>query len=150
MLRRIIAVSAATVFVLAGCRAGQNTDSPASSSGTPRISFEAPADGTGLNSPVTVRLRAENIRIEPAGRVSAGGGHFIIRTNIGCLPTGEQLVAPEEGLIDLEEGQAEAQLELTPGEYTLCAQVVDGSHTALGPTDQIEVSVLTPRPYTRA
>jgi hypothetical protein len=149
MLRAIIAVSAAMVFV-AGCGAGQNTNSPATSSGTARISFEAPVDGVGLNSPVTVRLEAENIRIEPAGRVSAGGGHFIIRINIGCVPTGEQLVTPEEGLIDLEEGQAEAQLELTPGEYRLCAQVVDGSHTALGPTDQIEVSVLTPRPYTRA
>ncbi|WP_114594048.1 DUF4399 domain-containing protein [Euzebya pacifica] len=41
----------------------------------------------------------------------------------------------------VRDGSTSAELELEPGEHTLCLQDGDGEHTALDLTDEITVTV---------
>jgi hypothetical protein len=115
----------------------------ASPAATPRVFFASPADGAIVSSPVHVTLGAESFTVEPAGAVKPGAGHLHIMVDAPCVAAGS--VIPKDAQ-HLHYGQAQlaADLDLTPGQHTLCLQAADGAHTALGGvglTQQIKLTV---------
>jgi hypothetical protein len=108
-----------------------------------RVFFLEPQNEAVVDSPVQVRLGAENFTIEPAGEVRQGAGHLHIMVDTPCLAAGE-VIPKDERHLHYGDGQREATLELAPGQHTLCLQAADGAHRALagtGMTQMITVDV---------
>ena len=126
------------MFVLTLAACGGNAAPEANDS--PSVRFVTPQDGDTVTSPVQVQMEATNFTIEEAGEVREGAGHFHIMVYEGCLATGE-IIPAAEGFNHFGMGQTETELELEPGEYTLCLQVGDGIHAAVDLVDEITITV---------
>ena len=104
------------------------------------VSFATPVDGDTVSSPFQVTMTAENYDIDPAGEAVAGSGHFHIMVNEDCVEKGV-VIPSDDAHLHYGGAQLEVELELEPGEYTLCLQVGDGLHTATDLTDVINITV---------
>lgn len=105
----------------------------------PYVTLEVP-EGETVPSPVPVTMTAEGIAIEPAGEVREGAGHFHVMVDVGCVEEGET-IPKDESHLHFGDGSTTAELDLEPGEHTLCLQVGDGAHTALAPTHTMTIEV---------
>ena len=85
-------------------------------------------------------MTADGVMIEPAGEVHEGAGHFHLIADAGCVATGE-VIPKDADHVHLGKGQLEGKIFLAPGKHSLCLQVGDGAHTALGITDKASVTV---------
>jgi hypothetical protein len=149
---RLAYVLLATALIGAGCaQSGQMDSLPTAiptlaipANDTPRIFFIKPADGAEVTSPQKVAFGAENFVVEPASEGSrAGHGHLHIIVDADCIAAGLG-VPNDETHLHYGKAQMEADLELAPGEHTLCLQAADGNHIALagaGMTQVITVQV---------
>lgn len=110
----------------------------------PRIFFVEPADGAAVSSPVRVKFGAAEFTVEPAGEaVKPDHGHLHVMVDTGCIPP-QQGIPNDETHLHYGKAQMEAQIELSPGEHTLCLQAADSNHVALageGMTHVITVKV---------
>lgn len=111
----------------------------------PAVRFAEPRAGANVASPVRVVMAAENFTVEPAGdgTVHEGAGHLHIMVDTPCIAAGNT-IPKDETHLHFGDGSTETQLDLAPGEHTLCLQAADGSHTALpgeGMTHSITVTV---------
>lgn len=104
------------------------------------VYFTEPEDGATVTSPVHVTFEAMAFTIEPSGEIVEGAGHMHIMVNEDCFPAGE-IIPNDETHLHYGDGQTEADLELEPGDYTLCLQAADGVHAALDLTDTISITV---------
>ncbi|MGH8887471.1 MAG: DUF4399 domain-containing protein [Egibacteraceae bacterium] len=147
--RRLLmaALAAVTALVLAACGGGgqpasaESATKPAGSQAAEGyVDFAEPQNGATVSSPVTVKMKAEGITIEPAGAVRPGAGHFHVMIDTPC-PAAGQVIPADDTHKHYGKGQTEATLELTPGQHTLCLQAADGAHTALAPTKTITITV---------
>lgn len=127
--RQVRAAVAVAWLATAGC------------SGTaPRVSFEKPKDGATVTSPVHIDMQAEGFRIEEAGPVREGAGHFHLMVDVGCVEPGRTI--PQDGVhLHIGDGSTETDVALDPGEHILCLQAGDGEHTALDLTDEVTITV---------
>src|SRR5262245_13503586 len=119
------------------------TLSTACATPAPHVSFTNPQNGASVSSPIKVKMAAQNFRIEPAGTVTAGAGHFHIMVDTPCIPAG-QVIPNDDTHRHFGKAQLETELTLTPGQHTLCLQAADGAHMALsgaGMTQQISITV---------
>lgn len=121
--RLAVAISLLAVLVLSACSAG-------ASDASGRVRFVDLKDGAAVNSPLLVKMAADNFTVEPAGEVKAGHGHLHIVVDGDCIAAG-QVVPKDETHLHYGQGQVEATLELAPGAHTLCLQAADGAHIAL-------------------
>lgn len=109
----------------------------------PRVRISSPDSGDSVASPIHVVMEAENFAVEAAGEIHEGAGHLHIMVDTDCLPAGE-VVPKDDTHLHFGDGSTEADLELAPGEHTLCLQAADGAHFALpgaGMTHTIQVTV---------
>lgn len=120
---------------------GETTETTEAEAEEMSVEIVSPADGDTVTSPVTVAMEATGIEIEPAGEVSDGAGHFHLMVDVGCVTPGEVIPGDTEGYNHFGKGQTETELELEPGEHTICLQVGDGVHTALDVTHEITITV---------
>lgn len=97
-------------------------------------------EGDTVSSPVAVTMEANGVEIEPAGDVRDGAGHFHVMVDADCVEPGETIVNDEQHL-HFGDGRTETELDLAPGEHSLCLQVGDGAHTALPLTHRVTVVV---------
>lgn len=111
-----------------------------SSSGA-AVEFAAPTDGARVQSPFAVEMRASFFTVEPAGPVRPGAGHMHIMINTPCLPRGE-IIPNDEQHRHFGDGSVATELDLPPGEHTLCLQPGDGVHGALALSDEITITVV--------
>ncbi len=124
-----------TLLLLAGaCSSDDGATDEAS------VSFGGIEDGAEVTSPVTVDFVAENFEIEEAGAISEGAGHMHVMVDTDCVAVGDVIPA-DENHIHYGDGSTSTELELEPGEHTLCLQAGDGAHTALDLTDEITITV---------
>jgi hypothetical protein len=124
--------------------AGLAACTPARSSSPARVYFVEPQDQATVSSPLQVRLGADNFAVEPAGEVREGVGHLHILVDTACIAPGQGIPKDDQHL-HYGKGQLEAELDLSPGEHTLCLQAANGSHIALegaGMTQSIQVTVV--------
>ena len=126
------------VFALSAC--GSNRNSAQEVDTSPVVRFVTPTDGDTVSSPVTVRMNAINFTIEEAGEVRENAGHFHIMVDQACVTEGE-IIPGTEGYNHYGKAQLETELELEPGEHTLCLQVGDGLHAATTLIDEITITV---------
>lgn len=125
----------ALALLLAGCGGAAE----------PAVRFAQPRDGATVAAPVRVLMSAENFTVEPAGdgSIHDGAGHLHVMVDTPCLAAG-QSIPKDDTHLHFGDGRTEAELDLPPGEHTLCLQAADGAHTALpgeGMTHTINVTV---------
>ena len=120
--------------------AASGGDAASNGEGAASVSFAEPDDGATVDSPVHVEFEAEGIEIEEAGAVNEGAGHFHVMVDTPCVGEGET-IPNDDAHLHFGDASEEAELELEPGEHTLCLQVGDGAHNALSPTDEITITV---------
>ncbi|WP_205712194.1 DUF4399 domain-containing protein [Euzebya rosea] len=127
------ALALVLVMALAACSSG---DDEASS-----IAFGGVADGDTVSSPVTVDFETTgDFTVEEAGEVNDNAGHMHVMVDVDCVAVGETIPG-DDNHIHFGDGSTSAELELEPGEHTLCLQAGDGEHTALDLTDEITITV---------
>ena len=109
--------------------------------GAASVAFVSPKDGDTVSAPAAVEmLAAPAITIEEAGEVREGAGHFHIMVDTPCVEQG-QTIPSDDQHVHFGDGSTQTELELEPGEHTLCLQAGDGAHTAIGQTDEITITV---------
>ncbi len=137
---RLAATVLAASLALAACGgsgSGSGTDAGA---GDASVAIAAPEDGATVTSPVTVEMTADGIDVQPAGEVVEGAGHFHVMVDTDCLAPGET-IPKDDTHQHFGDGSTTAELELEPGEHTLCLQAGDGAHAALDATDTVTITV---------
>lgn len=108
-----------------------------------KVAFVEPRSGAVVSNPLVVKMTAQNFTVEPAGEVKANAGHLHIIVDGECTPAG-QVIAKDDTHLHYGQGQLEAELDLAPGQHTLCLQAADGAHVALpgaGMTHKIDITV---------
>lgn len=121
-------------LLLVACGGGDDGAEPAAS-------FASPADGDTVTSPVTVEFAAEGVEVAEAGEVVEGEGHFHLHVNTPCTADGETIPGDRDDVMHYGDASTSDQLDLEPGEHTLCVQLGDGAHTAFGATETITITV---------
>lgn len=130
---RAAAITAATI-VLAACGGAED---PA-----PSVTFVQPEDEATVESPAVVEMAAEGVTVEPAADgVNEGAGHFHVIVDEGCVEPGE-VIPSDESHVHFGDGSTTGEIELEPGEHTLCLQFATGDHVASGLTDTVTVTVI--------
>jgi hypothetical protein len=120
--------------------ASAETETEAAGGGAATVSFAEPTDGATVSSPVHVRMEASGLTIERAGEVREGAGHFHVMVDTACIPPG-QPIPNDPTHLHFGMAQTETDIELAPGQHTLCLQAGDGAHTALDATEEIAITV---------
>ena len=112
-----------------------------------RVFFVAPKDGETIAGmlengkvSVSVKMGAENIKVQPAGAVVAGTGHHHVLIDAEPVAAGT-VVPKDEQHMHFGQGQTEATLTLAPGEHTLQLQLADGIHRSYGPALSAKILV---------
>jgi hypothetical protein len=127
----LLRMSALIVLLAPSCAAGAS------------VSIASPEDGATVESPFTVSMEADGFAIEPAGEVRKDAGHFHLMVDANCVARGETI--PEDANhLHLGDGSMETEVDLPPGQHTLCLQAGDGAHVALDLTDEITITVAGP------
>ena len=151
-MKPLIAAAAAAALLLAGCADDEPTTEPTDgmTSAAPTqaqatdsmedkgVSFASPEDGAEVTSPVTLEFAATGLTIEAAGEVNLDAGHFHLFVDADCVAEGTVIGDEAQHFGD---ASTSTELELEPGEHTLCLQLADGAHTALPYTATITITV---------
>lgn len=130
--RRSTTICVAIALALAAC----GDDDPAAVT----VSFEQPTEGAAVAGGVPLSMAADGLRIEEAGEVHEGAGHFHVIADDGCVKPGEA-VPRDADHVHFGKGQSEGTMYLAPGTHELCLQAADGAHLALDATDTVTVEV---------
>lgn len=104
------------------------------------VSFARPQEGEQVRSPVTIEATVEGLELVPAGEPTDEGGHLHVMVDVACVEPGEVIPSDDEH-VHLGDGSAMTEIELEPGEHTLCLQVGDSEHVATAVTDTVTVEV---------
>lgn len=147
MIVRITAVALAVFLVACGGEGGEvASEAPTATEGAKTAqtkgaaAFRSPKNGAKVESPVAVNMTASNIKIEKAGKVRKGRGHFHLMVDTKCVKNGK--VIPEDAKhLHFGDGSTKAKVKLKPGKHTLCLQVGDGAHKAVGNSDTVKITV---------
>ena len=135
-----------TLLLLATGCAGDDgaTDDGATDvgAGEASVSFGGIEDGDEVTSPVPVSFEADGFTVEPAGdgAITDGAGHMHVMVDVGCVEVGE-VIPSDDQHVHFGDGSTSTELELEPGQHSLCLQAGDGAHTALDLTDEITITV---------
>lgn len=129
---------AGVALILVGCGDRSNK----------RVYFGNLEDGSNVESPFRVEMKAENLIVEPAALgVNEGHGHFHILIDAPMAPTKAPIPADEKHL-HFGQGQTETLLDLPVGQHTLVLQFATGDHVPYDPQvfQQIQVNVTKQNP----
>jgi hypothetical protein len=146
---KLLALVGVAIFVTACSSGTPESSAPASSSpgsaapaasappaaAGPRVFFVEPQDGATVKSPVKLRFSTENFQIAPVpeGTVTtarAGMGHHHVGVDTDCLPPGT-VIPKAAPWVHFGKGDAEMDMQLTPGTHKLALEIGDDTHTTL-------------------
>lgn len=146
---RIAAILFASVFALVACggeggEEASETPSAAAAGGAAtgpaKAKFASPKAGAKVKSPVKVKMKAANIQITESGALQEGSGHFHVMVDTKCVAEGKPI--PEDAKhVHYGDASTSAKLKLKSGKHTLCLQLGDGAHAAVGKTDKVKITV---------
>lgn len=108
-----------------------------------RVYFGNLEDGSNVESPFKVQMKAENLIVEPATMgVTEGHGHFHIIIDAPLASPSEPM-AKDEKHMHFGKGETEATLNLPVGQHTLILQFAKGDHVPYDPPvyQQVQVNV---------
>ena len=111
--------------------------------GGKKVYFGNLEDGSNVESPFKVEMKAENLIVEPATLgVTEGHGHFHIVVNAPLASPAEPM--PKDAKhIHYGDGQTSTTLDLPVGQHTLILQFAKGDHVPYDPPvyQQIQITV---------
>lgn len=115
-------------------------------SDAPRVFFQNIEDGGTYTSPLNLEFGVENYEIAPVveGENPEGVGHYHLAIDVECWPQGEIIPQGQQGYIHFGTGDSSIDVQLEPGEHTLCLQIGDGLHRVPeipGLTHQVTITV---------
>jgi hypothetical protein len=125
----------------AGGAALPRTASPAGA----EVYFVAPANGTEVTSPVTIRFGLRGMGVAPAGVTSPNTGHHHLLIDVAELPADNLPLPATDQIRHFGLGQTETSLELPPGQHTLQLVLGDALHIPHDPpvrSDKITITVV--------
>jgi hypothetical protein len=107
-----------------------------------KVFFKNLKDGATIKSPFKVQMGVDKMKVDTAGPVVAGSGHFHIFVDAeDSLPLGT--VVPKDSThFHYGKGQTEAELTLAPGKHKLTLQFADGIHRSYGSKMATTVNVM--------
>lgn len=95
----------------------------------PSIEVVQPQNESIVTTPVYFELEAKNWDIEPPTVRRDGAGYFVLILEDGCEEAG-RLMSFEQTYVHLADGALTSWISLSPGVYSVCAQIADGNHRA--------------------
>lgn len=100
-----------------------------------RVFFVEPADGATVKSPVKLRFGIEGYELSPvpAGEVTTARpnvGHHHVGVDTECLPPGT-VIPKASPWVHFGKGDAEIDMQLTPGSHKLALELGDDLHTTI-------------------
>lgn len=115
--------AAGLIAALIGLAAQAGTPAPANA----ELYLVSPADGTTVDSPVTVRFGLKGMGVAPAGieKKDTGHHHLLIDT---ALPDLTKPVPADDKHRHFGGGQTEVTIPLSPGKHTLQLLLGDHNH----------------------
>jgi Domain of unknown function (DUF4399) len=96
------------------------------------VYFIAPADGTTVTSPVTVKFGLKGMGVAPAGIAFDGAGHHHLIVD-DELPAFDMPISADANHVHFGKGQTETTIELKPGKHTLRLLLGDQLHVPHDP-----------------
>jgi hypothetical protein len=112
--------------------------------GGKKVYFGNLEDGSNVESPFKVSMKAENLIVEPATLgVTEGHGHFHIIVDAQLASPSAPMVKDEKH-IHYGNGESEAVVDLPVGQHTLILQFAKGDHVPYDPPlyQQIQINVI--------
>ena len=106
-----------------------------------KVSFKNLKNGQTVTSPVKVEMGVDGMKVDTAGPVVAGSGHFHILIDAGDSIASGQMIIKDSTHLHYGKAQTSAELKLTPGTHTLTLQFADGLHRSYGSQMAATVSV---------
>jgi hypothetical protein len=106
-----------------------------------KVFFVSPKDGESVKQDFVARFAVEGLKVEKAGAVVPGTGHFHVLIDTQPLTEGQVIPADDKHL-HFGKGQTEAPLKLKPGTHTLVLQFADGAHRAYNKMLTQEIKVI--------
>ncbi len=131
----------------AGDDAGAGDDTPAETGDAPEYADDAevilqdPPGGAEVTSPVNFRMFFQGVTLATAGEAIEGEGHMHLLLDGECEEPGT-VIPSDDTHVHFGDASFEAELELEPGDYTVCLQLADGLHVASDLTDVVEFTVV--------
>ena len=105
------------------------------------IKLIQPVDSQEVTSPVMFEIETKNLELAPKGRSEDGQGHFHISIDHPCIEAG-RVIIEQPDTVHVGDGSDTKEVDLEPGEHTICAQIGDGFHTATNLVDEITITVV--------
>ncbi len=115
-------------------------DLPAVPAGA-KVYFKNLKDGESVKSPVKVQMAVDNMKIDTAGPVIAGSGHYHIFVDAEDSLASGAMVPKDSTHLHYGKGQTEAEVPLSPGKHKLTLQFADGLHRSYGSKLATTISV---------
>jgi len=108
----------------------------ARAAGKARVFFVEPKANATVKSPVHLKFGVENYTVAavPDGTVEKarpGVGHFHVGIDTPCVGVGKTIVKGTPSWVHFGKGDAEIDMQLTPGKHTLALQMADDLHNAI-------------------
>ena len=106
-----------------------------------KVYFKNLKNGQSVSSPVKVEMGVDGMKVDTAGPVVAGTGHFHILVDVGDSIASGQMIVKDSTHLHYGKAQTSAELKLAPGKHTLALEFADGLHRSYGSQMAATVSV---------
>jgi hypothetical protein len=106
-----------------------------------RVYFKNLKNGQSVTSLVKVEMGVDGMKVDTAGPVVAGSGHFHILVDVGDSIATGQMIVKDSTHLHYGKAQTSAELKLAPGKHTLALEFADGLHRSYGSQMAATVSV---------
>lgn len=106
-----------------------------------KVYFKNLKNGQTVTSPFKVEMAVDGMKVDTAGPVVAGSGHFHILVDAGDSIASGQTIVKDSTHLHYGKGQTSTELTLSPGKHTLALEFADGLHRSYGSQMSSTVSV---------
>lgn len=97
-----------------------------------KVYFKNLKNGQTVTSPFKVEMGVDGMKLDTAGPVVAGSGHFHILVDAGDSIASGQMVPKDSTHLHYGKAQSSTELKLAPGKHTLALEFADGLHRSYG------------------
>ncbi|MFI5185482.1 MAG: DUF4399 domain-containing protein [Chitinophagales bacterium] len=97
-----------------------------------KVYFKNLKNNETVTSPVKVQMAADKMKVDTAGPVVAGSGHYHIFVDAEDSLASGTMVPKDSTHLHYGKGQTEATIPLKPGKHKLTLQFADGLHRSYG------------------
>ena len=106
-----------------------------------KVYFKNLKNNETVTSPVKVEMGVDKMKVDTAGPVVAGSGHYHIFVDAEDSLASGTMVPKDSTHLHYGKGQTEASIPLTPGKHKLTLEFADGLHRSYGSRMSATVNV---------